>query len=50
MERVNRNLLASLRVYVVEHPRTWDMYTDAVTYDYHTHVNQATALTPFGLV
>ena len=32
VERYNRTILATLRTYVADHPKDWDLYTDALTY------------------
>lgn len=34
----------------VEHPRTWDLYTDTLTYVYNTQVHRVTGLSTFKLV
>lgn len=35
-ERLNCTILTSLRSYIEEHPRDWDMYTPALTYAYNS--------------
>ena len=32
VERLNRTILAALRHYVADHPKNWDLFTDALTY------------------
>ena len=32
VERFNRTILASLRHYVAEHPKDWDLFSDSLTY------------------
>lgn len=33
LERYNQTILAALRTYVADHPRDWDVYTDASSYE-----------------
>lgn len=49
-ERFNRTLLAGLRAFASEHPKTWHEYAGAVAYAYNTQVHKTTGLTPFELV
>ena len=49
-ERFNRTILKALRHYVAEHPKDWDIFTDALTYAYNTQTHSATKLSPFELV
>ena len=49
-ERFNRTLLASLRAFVGEHPKTWPAFVGAVTYAYNTQVHSSTRVPPFDLV
>ena len=49
-ERFNRTLLASLRAFVAEHPRTWPEFVGAVAYAYNTQVHTSTMVPPFDLV
>ena len=50
VERFNKTIVAALRHYVGEHPRDWDLFTDALTYAYNTQVHRGTGLSPFELV
>ena len=50
VERFNRTMLNALRSYVADHPKDWDLYTDAITYAYNTQVHRDTSLSPFELV
>ena len=50
MERFNRTILASLRDYVAEHPKDWDLFSDALTYAYKTQAHESTSVAPFELV
>lgn len=50
VERFNRTMLAALRHYVADHPKEWDLFTDALTYAYNTQVHRTTKLAPFELV
>ena len=50
MERFNRTILASLRHYVAEHPKDWDLFSDALTYAYNTQAHESTSVAPFELV
>ena len=49
-ERFNRTLLASLRAFVGEHPKTWPTFVGAITYAYNTQVHSSTRVPPFDLV
>lgn len=49
-ERYNRTIVAALRKYCSDHPRDWDLFTDAITFGYNSHVHTSTGLTPFDLV
>ena len=49
-ERFNRALLASLRAFVAEHPRTWPEFVGAVAYAFNTQVHASTMVPPFDLV
>lgn len=49
-ERFNRTILASLRRFIADHPKDWDMYADALTYAYNNQVHAATGCTPMELV
>ena len=49
-ERFNRTLLASLRAFVAEHPKSWDEYVGPLVYAYNTQVHSTTGLPPFNLV
>ena len=50
VERYNRTILAALRTYVADHPRDWDLYTDALTYAYNCQPHTSTSIAPFELV
>ena len=50
VERFNRTLTSALRKYVGEHPKDWDLFSDAVTYAYNTQVHPTTNIAPFELV
>lgn len=43
----NGTLLSALRAYSVEKPRTWDNFTDIITYAYNTEVQRGTGSPPF---
>ena len=49
-ERFNRTILSALRRYTSDHPRDWDMYTDALTYSYNTQVHSSTNHAPLELI
>ena len=49
-ERFNRTILTALRHYTAEHPKDWDLFTDALTYAYNTQVHSTTQVAPFELV
>ena len=48
--RFNRTLTSALRKYVGDHPKDWDLFSDAVTYAYNTQVHRTTNIAPFELV
>ena len=50
VERYNRTVLAALRTYVADHPRDWDLYTDALAYAYNCQPHTSTSMAPFELV
>lgn len=50
VERFDPTILSALPAYTFEHPRTWDVYTDTLTYPYNTQVDRVTGLSPFELV
>ena len=50
VERYNRTILNALRHYTADHPKTWDQFTDVVTYAYNTQVHSSTGISPFELV
>ena len=50
VERYNRTILAALRTYVADHPRDWDLYTDALKYAYNCLPHTSTSSPPFDLV
>ena len=43
-------MLAALRTYIADHPRDWDLFTDAITFAYNTQVHRSTNVAPFDLV
>lgn len=49
-KRINRALLAALRHSVAEHLRTWDEFSDALTYVYNTQPHSSTHFALFELV
>ncbi len=49
-ERFKRTILASLRHYVADHPKEWDLYAETVAFAYSTQVHATTTLTPFDIV
>lgn len=50
VERFHRTIIAALRHYVSDHPKEWDLFTDALTYAYNTQIHRATKYAPFELV
>jgi len=50
VERYNRTILAALRTYVADHPKDWDLYTDALTYAYNCLPHSSTDAAPFDLI
>ena len=50
VERFNRTILAALRHYIDDHPKDWDLFTDALTFAYNTQPHRSTNLAPFELV
>ena len=50
VERFNRTIISALRHYTEEHPKDWDLFTDALTYAYNTQVHRTTSFAPFELV
>ena len=50
VERFNRTILAALRHYVADHPKNWDLFTDALTYAYNTQVLSSTGVAPFEVI
>ncbi len=49
-ERFNRTIMAALRKFCADHHKDWDLFTDALTFGYNTHVHTATNMAPFELV
>lgn len=49
-EQFNRTLLAALRHYIADHPRTWDEFMDALMYAYNTKPHSSTGFALFELV
>lgn len=50
VERYNHTIFAVLRTYIMDHPKDWDVYTDALTYAYNCQPKPYTAAAPFVLV
>ena len=50
VERFNRTILSALRKYTGDHPKDWDLFSDAVTLDYNTEVHRTTNIAPFELL
>ena len=50
VERFNRTIVSAIRAYIGEHPRDWDLYTNAITYAYNCQPQESTAIAPFDLV
>ena len=50
VERFNRTIVSTLRAYIGDHPRDWDLYTPAITYAYNCQPQTSTAYAPFELV
>lgn len=50
VERFDRTMLNTLRSDVADHPKEWDVYTDAIEYAYNTPVYRVTSLSSFELV
>eukprot|EP00171_Calliarthron_tuberculosum_P018817 IDg18817t1 len=48
-ERFNRTILSSLRRFIADHPKDWDLYTDALTYAYNTQAHSSTGYAPMDL-
>ncbi len=50
VEQFNRTILASLRHFVADHPKEWDLYAETVAFGYNTQAHATTTLTPFDMV
>ena len=50
VERYNRTILAGLRAFVAEHPRSWPHYAQLLTYAYNTQVHPTTGVALFELI
>jgi transposase InsO family protein len=50
VERFNSTLVQAMRHFIADHPRDWDLYSDAVTYAYNTQPHSSTHVAPFELV
>lgn len=48
--KYNRITLAALRTYVADHPRDWDLKTEALTFAYSCQPHTSTSIAPFDLV
>eukprot|EP00171_Calliarthron_tuberculosum_P022605 IDg22605t1 len=48
-ERFNRTILSSPRRFIADHPKDWDLYTDALTYAYNTQAHSSTGYAPMEL-
>ncbi|CDF40678.1 unnamed protein product [Chondrus crispus] len=42
VERFNRTILSAVRKYIGDHPKDWDLFSDAVTFAYNTKVHRTT--------
>eukprot|EP00171_Calliarthron_tuberculosum_P023733 IDg23733t1 len=42
-------MLSSLRRFIADHPKDWDIYTDALTYAYNTQAHSSTGYAPMEL-
>ena len=49
-ERYNRTIISALRKYVAEHPKSWDLYVNGITFAYNCAVHETTQTSPFSLV
>lgn len=49
VERFNRTFLFALRHCVGDHPKYWDLFTDALTYAYNSQIHESTGRVPFDL-
>jgi hypothetical protein len=50
VERFNNTLVQAMRHFIADHPRDWDLYSDAVTFAYNTQPHSSTKVAPFELV
>lgn len=50
VENFNRTFLSALRKYIGDHPKDWDLFSDAVTFAYNTQIHRTTNMAPFELV
>ena len=50
VERFNRTIINALRHYLADHPKDWDLFTDALTFAYNTQVHRSAGISPFELV
>ncbi len=50
VERFNGTILDALWHYGADHPHDWDLFSDAVTFEYNTHVHRVTNFSLFELV
>ncbi len=50
MDRFNRKIRSAIRAYLADHPRDWDLYTDALMVAGNTQVHSTTGHRPFYLV
>ena len=50
VERFNRTILSALRAYIQDHPKDWDLHSDAITFAYNCQPQTSTSLAPFELV
>eukprot|EP00171_Calliarthron_tuberculosum_P009252 IDg9252t1 len=48
-ERFNRTILSSIRRFIAEHSKDWDIYTDMLTYAYDTQAHFSTGYAPMEL-
>ena len=47
VERFNRTISAAVRHYLADHPKDWDLFTDAFTYAYNSEVHRVTKVALF---
>ena len=50
VEWFHRTIISTIRTYAGDHPKSWDMYTDSITFAYKFQPQECTAIAPFDLV